>query len=228
MSILSAENITKKYGAKTILENVSFCVEPGSFIAIVGTNGCGKTTLLNILSGVSPATSGTIYINGTRASHKSSLYSKNIGFVPQDNPLFHNLTVLDNLRFWYCDSQRNPKEDLKNGLAAAFGLTSYAGYPVSRLSGGLKRRLSIVCALAQEPPVLILDEPTAALDLVCKNEIHQYLLEYKRQGGTIILTSHEDTELGIADTMYLLKDKTLNKLEHPLTGASLVERLNNV
>lgn len=228
MNILYAENITKKYGAKIILENISFCVESGSFVAIAGTNGCGKTTLLNILSGASAATSGTIYINGTKAPHKGSFYKQNIGYVPQDNPLFHNLTVQDNLRFWYCDSGRNLRDDLKNGLAASFGLTSYARYPVSKLSGGLKRRLAIVCALAQNPPILILDEPTAALDLVCKNEIHQYLLEYKKQGGTVILTSHEDAELGIADTMYLLKDKTLNKLERPLTGASLLERLNHV
>lgn len=227
MYILSTENLTKKYGKKVIFENLSLSIESGSFIAIAGTNGCGKTTLLNILSGVSAATCGTICLDGSIAPNGSPLYRKKIGFVPQDNPLFENLTVLDNLRFWYCDSMRKPKEDLKTGLAAEFGLTEYEKYPVSKLSGGLKRRLAIVCALAKDPPILILDEPTASLDLVCKNEIRRYLLEYKEKGGTVILTSHEDTELALADHMYLLKNKTLSKLGQPLTGTALLERLDN-
>lgn len=228
MNILNADGIIKKYGKKIILDNITFQADSGECIAIVGTNGCGKTTFLNILAGTLTPTSGSILINGQKISPFSKTFRNQIGFVPQDNPIFESLTVKDNLKFWYSDTKRNLKEDLQSGLAAMFGLTQYANYTVSKLSGGMKRRLAICCALASNPPILILDEPTAALDLVCKNEIKEYLLSYKKNGGTIIFTSHEDSELSIADTMYLLKNKTLTKLDTPIYGTELLERLNNV
>lgn len=225
MEILSAHNIIKKYGRHIILNNVTLSVSQGSCVAIAGANGCGKSTLLNILAGTRPATSGELYIQGKKISAKSRLFGDTIGFVPQENPLFENLSVYDNLRFWYCDSRKTSKKEFFDNIPAVLGLAPYKNHTVEKLSGGLKKRLSIACALAKEPPVLILDEPGAALDVVCKENIRQYLLEYKKQGGTIILTSHEDSDLTIADTMYLIEHGRLTRLDRPISGSALAGRL---
>lgn len=227
MEILKIENITKKYSDRTILDNVSFSACKGTCIAVAGANGCGKSTLLGIIAGARKPSSGDIYIDGKCITHSGHDFAQNIGYVPQENPLFTGLSVYDNLRFWYCDTGRNLKEDFKNGLAAALGLTPYKNYTVEKLSGGMKKRLSIACALAKNPPIIILDEPTASLDIICKEDIKNYLLEFKKNGGTIIITSHEDSDLSIADTMYIIKNGSLIHLEHPIMGRELSERLKN-
>ena len=96
------------------------------------------------------------------------------------------------------------------------GISTYADKRVDRLSGGQKKRLSIACALAKQPPVLIMDEPGASLDIVCKEDIKNYLQRYMQSGGTVILTSHEQTELELCSRMYLLKNGTMHELDgHP-------------
>lgn len=225
MEILSAHNIVKKYGGRTILNRVTLTVSRGSCVAIAGTNGCGKSTLLNILAGTKPASSGELYIQGKKALAGSRFFNDSIGFVPQENPLFENLSVYDNLRFWYCGNKRSTDKNFFDNIPVVLGLAPYKNHTVEKLSGGLKKRLSIACALANEPPILILDEPGAALDVVCKEDIRQYLLEYKKKGGTIILTSHEDSDLTIADTMYLIEDGHLTLLDRPISGSALAVRL---
>ena len=96
------------------------------------------------------------------------------------------------------------------------GISACADKRVDRLSGGQKKRLSIACALAKQPPVLIMDEPGASLDIVCKEDIKNYLQRYMQSGGTVILTSHEQTELELCSRMYLLKNGTMHELDgHP-------------
>ena len=145
------------------------------------------------------------------------LYKKYTGYIPQENPLFENLTVLDNLKLWYCDNI-----DGISPVMERFGLTKYARYTVSRLSGGMKKRLSIACSIAGEPPVLILDEPGASLDIVCKSDICSYLLEYSHSGGTVIITSHEEGELSLCSRMLLIENTTLHEIK-PVTGAGLMQ-----
>lgn len=227
MDILEVKNVTKKYKNRTILDNVSFSAGKGICVAVAGANGCGKSTLLGIIAGARKPSSGDIYIGGRCITHSVHDYTEYIGYVPQENPLFTGLSVYDNLRFWYCDTRRNLKKDFKDGLAASLGLTPYKNYTVEKLSGGMKKRLSIACALAKNPPIIILDEPTASLDIICKEDIKNYLLEYKKNGGTIIITSHEDSDLSIADTMYIIKNGKLIHLEYPIMGSELSERLKN-
>ena len=113
--------------------------------------------------------------------------------------------------------------DLQGGVPAVLGVSEYLDKRVDKLSGGMKKRLSICCALAKNPPVLILDEPGASLDIVCKQDIMNYLSAYTKSGGTGIITSHEEGELKLADRMYLLKNGKLNELDHPVTGNELLE-----
>lgn len=204
--IIEVNGICKSYGRKKVLQNVGFYAAKGECVGIVGANGCGKSTLLNILSGGLKADGGTINYFGENPFEKKSVFSKLVGFVPQDNPLMEQLTVKDNLRFWYCDTNRKLNQDLENGIPAQFGLSEYENTRVSKLSGGMKKRLSIACAIAKEPRVLIMDEPGASLDIICKNDIIAYLKNFMSGGGTVILTSHEEMELKLCNRMYMLKE----------------------
>lgn len=223
--MIQVNEIYKSYGKKHVLKGASFYVKKGECVSIVGGNGCGKSTLLSILSGAGKATSGEILYDGVNPITNPKLFSKYVGYIPQENPLMDKLSVLDNLKFWYCESDRHLKDDLINGIPAKFGLTSYKNYPVEKLSGGMKKRLSIACSIAKNPPILILDEPGASLDILCKEDIKHYLKSYLSDGGTVILTSHEEGELSICDRMYLLSDGILTELPDKPTGHKLMERI---
>lgn len=211
--IIHVDNISKKYRNKTVLRNVCFDVFPGDCIGIVGANGSGKSTLLRILSGADKPDCGLLEYNGINLLNKHKLFSDYIGYIPQDNPLFDNLTVADNLKLWYCETKRDfLKECEAGGALEVFGLMPYMKYEVSKLSGGMKKRLSIACSIAKNPPVLILDEPGASLDLVCKSDICRYLEKYRADGGTVIITSHEDKELALCTRMLLIKDTDINEI----------------
>ncbi len=226
MATFSVEGISKKYGRNTILNNVSFEANEGDCIGIVGGNGCGKSTLMKILSNAFNPDSGKIFYNNEDVTGNNRLLSRLVGYVPQDNPLFDNLSVKDNLRLRYCDSTHSLKKDIKNGLVSSFGLTKYIHYPVRKLSGGMKKRLSIVCALAKDPKILILDEPGASLDIQCKEDIKTHMKDFIAKGGLIIIVSHEETELSICNHIMLMKDGGLEEL--PTTDITyLLERLGS-
>lgn len=224
-AFIKIRNIAKKYGRHEVLKDVSLDVEQGDCIGIVGANGCGKSTLLGILSGSLRPAAGTLTYNGKNPLRERAVFSEMIGYVPQENPLMTQLSVLDNLKFWYFESGRNLKQDLINGTPAALGLAAYASVRVDRLSGGLKKRLSIACALAKDPPVLILDEPGASLDIVCKQDIQNELSAYLKSGKTIIITSHEEPELALCTRMMLLREGTLCELDGCPKGAALMQYL---
>ncbi len=130
------------------------------------------------------------------------------------------LTVRDNLLLWHRGNKKQMNEDLKTGSAALWE-SCYAG-DESKLSGGMKKRLSIACALSGNAPVLIMDEPGAALDLECKESIRQYLKGYVNEGKTVILTSHEMEELSLCDRLYVMKDRCLKEIEAGLSSRELI------
>ncbi len=206
--MLTVKNITKSYGKHNILKNISFDAKKGECIGILGANGCGKSTLLSILAGTLSIDDGSIaFSDGTPYSAKTIPHM--IGYVPQENPLFNKLTALDNLRFWYGNDKKQLTEDLKSGLPALFSITDYLNKRVENMSGGMKKRLSIACSLSKHQPILILDEPCAALDLPCKQDIHNYIKSYLKAGNTVIITSHEEADIALCDTLYMIKDGCL-------------------
>lgn len=225
--ILKADGIYKKYSNKTILSGASFTAEKGDCIGIVGANGCGKSTLLKIISGAIKANRGCIYLNNQSTSCRSSAITEFTGYVPQDNPLFEDLTVYDNLRLWYSESKRSLKVDLESGIIKEFGLTDYKNYTVNKLSGGTKKRLSIICALAKEPQLLILDEPGASLDIVCKEDIKTYIRKFIDQGHTVVIASHEEGELSVCNKMYMLNEGVLRQIPVIRNGHDLIERMTS-
>lgn len=221
-TILKIKDLSKKYRRRTVLSNVSFTVNAGDCIGIVGANGCGKSTLLRILAGADKPDSGALEYFGKDPFRNRQLFSRQVGYIPQENPLFENLTVLDNLRLWYCETGVDLNKELTEGRLAVFGLFPYRSYPVRKLSGGMKKRLSIACSIAKNPPVLILDEPGASLDILCKEDICRYLTDYRKGGGTILITSHEEGELALCSRMLLIKNASLTEIP-PVTGTRLMK-----
>jgi ABC-2 type transport system ATP-binding protein len=201
------KNISKRYKGKQVLKDISLSAQGGSCIGILGVNGSGKSTLLSILAGVVRPDGGSFLCDGNDLLLEKALRSRCVGFVPQGTPLLEELCVKDNLLLWY--DSRQLRQELEDGVLKLLGIEDFLKMPVSKLSGGMKKRLSIGCAVANRPPILLLDEPTAALDLPCKAEISRYLQQYKRAGGLLLLTTHDVTELSLCDRCYILKDGIL-------------------
>lgn len=220
--MLVAEEIYKRYGRREILKGVNLTVNPGECIGIVGSNGCGKTTLLSILAGALRADKGRLCLDKTDARKNTGVYAKAVAYVPQENPLIEELTVRDNLLLWYGGDKKALERDLKSGAAAFLGIGSMLPRTVDKLSGGMKKRVSIACALCNHGTVLILDEPGAALDMECKADIRRYLEAYRKEGGAVVLTSHEMMELSACTKMYVLKQGKLGLIENGLSEDELI------
>ena len=209
---MKIENIKKRYSKKVVLNGISFEAEKGECIGILGGNGSGKSTLLSILSGVLSPNDGKFMFNGYNLIKDSKMRSKLVGYVPQNTPLLEELTAYDNLRLWYDGASL--EKSLTQGVLAMLGVGEFLKVPVYKMSGGMKKRLAIGCSVSHNPQILLLDEPSAALDLLCKERISNYLLDYKSQGGIVILATHDVQELPLCDKLYILKDGVLEAYQY--------------
>ena len=197
--------IAKNYKKRQVLRNISFQVQSGECVAIVGRNGCGKSTLLQIMAGILKADAGEIWYYGQKACGKA--YRRFCGYVPQGNPLIEELSVNDNLKLWGAVKAGRMSE-----VVERFQLDEILKMPVCRLSGGMKRRLAIACACFNWPPILLLDEPTTALDLYYKESIHEFLEHYRALDGMIIMTTHDEAEIRNADRCMVMTEGRLKEL----------------
>lgn len=207
---LSVDSLSKSYRKKTILKGLCLNANEGDIIGIIGANGSGKSTLLSVLSGVSDADSGS-FIFEQNDFQKNDLFknkkmlSKTVGFVPQNSVLIEELSGYDNLRLWY-----NSKEDLKSktedDVFSVLDLETFMHKTVSKMSGGMKKRISIACAVAGSPKILLLDEPSGALDLYCKERLYNYYKTFSSSGGIIILVTHDAQELLLCTKTFILQD----------------------
>ncbi len=220
---LTIEGLKKSYRRQQVLCDICLSAQSGSCIAILGANGSGKSTLLSILAGVQKPDGGSFAIDGKQLFSDESLRSRLVGYVPQGTPLIPELTARDNLALWY--SRKELEQELQGGILAMLGIGEFIGKRVSKLSGGMKKRLSIGCAMAKRPPVLLLDEPTAALDLQCKQDIAAYLRAYRQSGGIVLLTTHEESELKLCDSWYILKNGRLEPYQYDGDLQRLTESL---
>lgn len=199
--------IQKSYRQKKVLEGVSLKVKEGSCVCILGANGCGKSTLFSILAGVQSADEGA-FLYQEKDLLKDNAWRRNVlGYVPQGNPLIEELNAWDNLRMWY--DKNTIRKELSDGVLSMLGIDSFLKVPVCKMSGGMKKRLSIGCTVAARPKILLLDEPLTALDLICKEHIYRYVKQYKKEGGTVLLTTHDAQDLELCDEFYILKQGTV-------------------
>lgn len=217
------QNINKSYKKKQILSDISFEVPNGSCIGILGCNGSGKSTLLNILAGVLKPDSGNFIFDNTNLFEVPEKRSEVVAFVPQNPPLFEELNAWDNLSLWY--EPAILKKELNSGVLKMLSIPDFLKTPVCKMSGGMKKRLAIGCSISNNPKVLLLDEPSSALDLICKQNIVDYLKNFKAQGGIIILATHDLNEVEICDKLYILKDKKLNPYIYNGNPKELVQSL---
>ncbi|WP_407426029.1 ABC transporter ATP-binding protein [Treponema sp.] len=199
--------ISKSYGKKPVLKDISLSVSEGEIVGILGENGSGKSTLLSILAGVEKCDSGSFLVSGKNLFEKqnSFLFSELTGYVPQNSVLFEELSARDNLRLWYSKSELE-KSLSDGGVLNLLGINAFLKTTVSKMSGGMKKRLSIGCAAARNPKILLLDEPGAALDLGCKAKLYSYYKEFAKNGGILFIVTHDESEIALCTKKYILEN----------------------
>jgi ABC-2 type transport system ATP-binding protein len=189
MTMLSIDRLSKTYGQRPVLQDLSLAVAAGQIYGLVGPNGAGKTTTLNILCNLLNADRGTVMINDQPVSARTKCL---IGVAPQETLIYRYLTCQENLQFFaslYGLKGGAQKQRIQTCLAAV-GLSDRASSLAETLSGGMQRRLSLAIALIHQPKLLILDEPTTGLDLEARFEMWELIRHLQREGITILLTTH--------------------------------------
>jgi ABC-2 type transport system ATP-binding protein len=196
---LAVRSLTKRYGSRTALREVSFELAPGELVAIIGPNGAGKTTLLSILAGILPASEGEI-------THSA----RQIGWVPQQPSLYSKLSVAENLRLF---ARLEKLADPEAAVARMLGQTDLedrADEEVGRLSGGNQQRVNIAIGLLCEPPALLLDEPSASLDPRQRERLWEFIGGLTGRGTTVVFSTHNVAEAErFADRLLVLVDGEL-------------------
>lgn len=215
ISSMEVKHLAKSYrhGKKQIIQDLSVTAQDGECIGILGENGCGKSTLLSILAGILKPDAGELLYHGKPYTDSRQISSL-CGYVPQENPLIEELDAYDNLRLWYCNSKQDLQQELQNGILSLLAIPDFLHVKVHRMSGGMKKRLSIGCAMAENPPILLLDEPGAALDLPCKEQILSYLQQCKKAGKIVWIATHELQEMALCDSLYVLQNGKLKPIEY--------------
>ena len=220
MSFISLEHVVKEYqmGEVTIraVEDISFAIEKGEFVVIVGPSGAGKTTVLNLLGGMDAATSGTILVDGAEVSayNKKELtrYRRyDIGFVFQFYNLVQNLTALENVELaaQICRDPLDAADVLRH-----VGLEDRMNNFPAQLSGGEQQRVAIARALAKNPKLLLCDEPTGALDYVTGKAVLKLLQDTcRRSGMTILIITHNKALTAMADRVISIKSGTVSSVQ---------------
>lgn len=197
---LQARNLSKRYGARTVLQNTQLDIAPGEFIAIVGRSGCGKSTLLRLVAGLEAASGGSLQVDGQAVT----------GLNPQTRIMFQEARllpwkrVLDNVLLGLPESARPRGEE----VLAQVGLAERAREWPARLSGGQRQRVALARALVHRPQLLLLDEPLGALDALTRIEMHR-LIEglWQRHRFTALLVTHDVQEaVALADRVVLIED----------------------
>lgn len=238
-NILSIENVSKAFGKHKALKNVSLQIEKGEIFALLGPNGAGKTTLISAICGLCRQSSGNITVNSFNTVTHYKNTRNQIGLVPQELPLDGFESVFNSCQFsrglfGLKDNRSHIEKILK-----ALSLFDKRDEQIFGLSGGMKRRLLIAKALAHEPKILFLDEPTAGVDVSLRRDIWRLIEDQKKIGVTIILTTHyiEEAEqladrVGIinAGEIILVKEKTalMNEFSKKTTLIKLNERLKDL
>lgn len=225
--VIEAENISHSFAERQVLNQISFKVEQGEVFGLLGPSGAGKTTLIKILTGQLRQDDGLARILGVDSKTLSGAEHRQIGMMMDNFGLYERLSVYDNLAFYadICHVPRNAIEGTLEGV----GLHRAKKTAVSKLSKGMKNRLSLARALMQEAKILFLDEPTSGLDPATTREIHTILREQKERGTTIFLTTHNMYEAeSLCDHVALLSKGSIIEYGNPSEICRKYNHLNRL
>ncbi len=216
--IIEIKNISKSFGDKVILDDVSINVKKGEFVTILGPSGCGKTTMLRLLAGFGQADKGEIRINGEEITNVPP-HQRPVNTVFQRYALFPHLDVYENIAFGL-KLQKVPAEEIDRRVMKVLrmvSMTDYEDRDVESLSGGQQQRVAIARAIANQPKVLLLDEPLAALDLKMRKDMQIELKEMHRKLGiTFVYVTHDQEEaLTLSDTIIVMNEGKIQQIGTP-------------
>ena len=229
--IIEAVDVTKKFGDFVAVNNLNFQVVRGEILGLLGPNGAGKTTTVRMMACLLKPTSGKILVDGYDAVKEPEKVKQEIGYMPQRFSLYEDLTVVENLGFYgkiyglsSMECERKARE-----LLEFVELSSFGNRLAGKLSGGMKQRLLLACALLHEPELLILDEPTAGVDPPLRRRFWEYFRELNKKGVTLLITTHymdeaeNCTRIGIMNNGKLIKLGSSIELKRSIYGGDVIE-----
>ena len=226
--MIEVRHLTKQYGAKTALNDVSFSVPHGQVLGLLGLNGAGKSTTMNIIAGCLAATSGTVTIDGVDIVKDPLAAKKKIGYLPEIPPLYVDMKVEDFLSFVYeLKGLRGDKRGALGQVCEKAGVTNVRGRIIKNLSKGYRQRVGLAAAMLGEPAVLILDEPTVGLDPTQIIEIRS-LIEQVGREHTVILSSHILSEIqAVCERVIVLNEGRLVADDTPENLENAIQSKNS-
>ncbi|WP_106829174.1 polyamine ABC transporter ATP-binding protein [Parabacteroides pacaensis] len=217
--IITVKHVSKYFGDKAVLDDINLFVRKGEFVTILGPSGCGKTTLLRLIAGFQTATTGEITISGEDIT-QTPPHKRPVNTVFQKYALFPHLNVFNNIAFGL-KLKKLPKQLIEKKVKHALkmvGMTDYEDRDVDSLSGGQQQRVAIARAIVNEPEVLLLDEPLAALDLKMRKDMQMELKEmHKSLGITFVYVTHDQEEaLTLSDTIVVMSEGRIQQIGSPI------------
>ena len=220
--MIQVDNLTKSFGSIAAVKGISFKIDKGEIFGLLGSNGAGKSTTINMLSTILQSDSGTVLIDGIDIKKNPRESKKLIGVVPQEISLYEELSAYDNLLFWgklYGIPIKELKQKM-NTILELIGLADRKNDLISTFSGGMKRRVNIAAAILHQPKVLFMDEPTVGIDPQSRNHIFEVIETLNKEGMTIIYTTHymEEVErlcnrIAIVDSGEIIAQGTQDQLQ---------------
>ena len=210
--VIKVENLVKRYGELVVLDHFNLEVGEGEIFGLLGPNGSGKSTSIHCMLSLLTYDKGEVMLFDKKMTPKSYDIKKDIGIVMQNVAVFEELTVYENIDY-FCSlyvKDKEKREELVESAIDFCALNSFVKFYPGKLSGGLLRRLNIACGIVHKPKLVIMDEPTVAVDPQSRNKILEGILELNRQGATIVYTSHYMEEVEQICTRIAIMDKGKN------------------
>lgn len=210
MGYIAINNYTKKIKKRTVLDNINLTFDKGKIYGLVGKNGCGKTMLLRGICGFITASQGEIIINNIKVGNGK--FAPSFGTVIENTELYNNLTAFENLSLLSSFSKNRVDKEVVNYWIKRFGLDPTSKKKYGEFSLGMRQRLSLAQAFMEQPELIVLDEPTNALDEKGIKEFHEIALEAKNDGATIIIASHSKEDIDIlCDKIFCMENGKITK-----------------